>query len=89
VFEKKIIKIFTQCHVYTQSPPGLHPKVNIQSTLRNAPDLRKNVSLTVLFGRDSNYYKISTQSDMCIYTHTVYSIQSLDEQEKEKEKEMG
>jgi len=47
--------------------------------------LCKNVSLAILFGTDSNYYKTSTQSDMCIYTHTVHSIQSLDEQEKEKE----
>ena len=46
----------------------------IQSTLRTAPDLCKNISLTILFGRDGDSYKISTQSDMCKYKHTLQNI---------------
>jgi hypothetical protein len=40
-------------------------------------DLCKNVSLAVLFGSNDNSYTISTQSDMCLYTHTLYNIQTL------------
>jgi hypothetical protein len=46
------------------------PLINIQSTLRTAPDLCKNVSLAVLFGSSGNSYTIFTQLDMCIYTHS-------------------
>ena len=48
------------------------PTINIQSTLRTAPDLCQNVSLTVLFGSNGNLYTMSTQPDMCVYvcTHT-------------------
>ena len=38
--------------------------INIQSTLRTAPDLCKNVSFTMLFGRKGNSYPVSTQSDV-------------------------
>ena len=50
------------------------PVIDVQSTLPTAPDLCKNVSLTVLFGSSGNSYTLSSQSDMCacvyIYTHT-------------------
>jgi len=39
--------------------------INIQSTLRTAPDLCQNVSLAVLFGRNGNSYTVCTQSDVC------------------------
>ena len=39
------------------------------------PDLCKNVSLAVLFGNKSNSYRISTQSDMCIYTNIFFTVQ--------------
>ena len=46
--------------------------INIQSTLRTAPDLRKNISIAVLFGSNGNSYIISTQSDMCKYTRVLH-----------------
>jgi len=58
------------------SPP------RIQSTLRNAHDICKNISLTLLFGSDGDSYKISTQSDMCKYTHVLQNIDSLGGQKK-------
>ena len=39
------------------------PTINIQWTLRTAPDLSKNISLAVLFGRNGNSYAVSMQSD--------------------------
>jgi hypothetical protein len=47
------------------------PMINIQSTLRTAPDLCKNISLAVLFGRNDNSYTISMQSDMCRCTRIL------------------
>jgi hypothetical protein len=43
-------RTFFHCHVFTQSLPGRCPS-NIQSTLRTASGLYKNVSLAVLFGK--------------------------------------
>jgi hypothetical protein len=57
---------FVQCHVFAQSPPDRRPVINIQSTLRTAPDLCKYISLAVLFGRNGNSYTVSTRSDMRI-----------------------
>jgi hypothetical protein len=47
MFQKKTVKRFVQCHVFAQSPPGRlsGDKCPVQSTLRTAPDLCKNVSL--------------------------------------------
>ena len=43
---------------------------SIKSTLRTAPEFCKNVfSTAVLFGNKCNSLKVSTQSDMCIYTY--------------------
>jgi len=53
-------------HSYRQAGA---PVINVQSTLRTAPDLCRNVSAAVSFGSNGNSYTISTQSDMCIYTH--------------------
>jgi len=47
-----------------------------------APDLCKNVSLAVLFGSKGNSYTVSTQSDICIYTHILHNIQKLDGEKK-------
>jgi hypothetical protein len=46
--------------------------INIQSTLRNAPDLCKNVSLAVLFCINGNSHAISTQT--CVYIHMSFTI---------------
>lgn len=51
--------------------------INIQSTLRTASDLCKNVSLAVLFGSNINSYTISTQSDMCICTRIPHNVETL------------
>jgi len=49
------------------------PMINIQSTLRTAPNLCKNVSLAVMFASNGNSYTASTQSDVCrpIYTYSL------------------
>ena len=40
--------------------------INLESTLRTAPDLRENVPLAVLYGINGNSYTFYTQSDMCV-----------------------
>ena len=67
---KKTVKRFMQCHVFAQSPPDGAPMINIQSTLRKAPDSYTNVSLAVLLCNNANSCPISILSDMYIYTHT-------------------
>jgi hypothetical protein len=47
---------------------------NIQSPICSAPDLCKNVSLAVLFGRNGKSHKISKQSDMCICELILHNI---------------
>jgi hypothetical protein len=49
----------------------------IQSTLPIAPDLCKNVSLALLFGRNGNSYTVCTQSSMCMCAHVRHNIQTL------------
>jgi len=53
------------------------PVINIQSKLCTAPDLCKNISLTVLLGSAGNSYKLCMQSHMCIDTHIVHRIETL------------
>ena len=45
------------------------PIMNIQSTLRTAPDLCENVSLRVLFGSDGNSYAVSIQIRVCVWVY--------------------
>jgi len=40
--------------------------MNIQSTLRTAPNLCINVSLTVIFGSNGNSFTVCTQPDVCV-----------------------
>jgi len=58
--------------------------INIQSKLRTATDLCKNVSFIALFGISGNLYTIPTQSDMCAYTHILHNTETLVEQNKQK-----
>jgi hypothetical protein len=58
--------------------------INIHSTLRTAPDLCKNISLAVLFGRNGNLYTVFRQADMCIYTHILHDVETLVGQTKYK-----
>jgi hypothetical protein len=51
------------------------PVINIQSTLRSASDLCKNVSLALLFGSNDNPYTICTLSGMCTYIY-IYTCSS-------------
>jgi len=50
--------------------------INIQSTIRIALNLFKNVALAVLFDSNGTSYTVCTQSDMCICTH-IHNIQTL------------
>jgi hypothetical protein len=47
--------------------------INIQSALRNTPDLCNNISLAVLFGSNGHSYTVSTLSGMCVYTHILHN----------------
>ena len=47
--------------------------INIQSTLRTAPICVKMCA--VFFGSNSNSYTVCTQSDMCVYTHILCTVQ--------------
>jgi hypothetical protein len=59
-------------------------RVNIQSTLRAAPDLCKIVSLAVLIGSNGNSHTFSVQSDMCTCTHFLHTVVRLVGQNKKK-----
>ena len=50
--------------------------ISIQSTFRNAANLCKNVSLTILFSCNGSSYIFSTQSDMCVCTHMFHSVET-------------
>jgi len=59
----------------TYSPSHRHvstPAINIQSSLRTAPDLCKNISLAVLFRSNGDSCTLCAQSDTCrpIYTYS-------------------
>jgi hypothetical protein len=57
--------------------PVIRRKYPVQPTLRNAPNLCENVSLTVLFGSNDNSYTTPTQSDMRVHTHILYNTEKL------------
>jgi hypothetical protein len=71
-FDKKIVKYFVQCYVFTQSLLGWHPVINIQSSLYTTPDLCKNVSLTVLYGNNGNSYS-SLHGQKCVHIHIFFT----------------
>jgi hypothetical protein len=51
------------------------PTINIKSTLEKGFTL-------VLFGSNVNSYTLCYQSDMCVYTHVLHSIEKLVGQRK-------
>jgi hypothetical protein len=62
--------------------------INIQSTLRTAPDLCTNVALAVLICNSGNSYTVSTQSD--VYgTYTCSSKHGKADLAQIKRKAMG
>ena len=62
------------------------PTINIQSTLRTAPDWCKNVPLAALFGSNGNSFTISVQTGMCICVHVLNNIEKVFGQENRKKK---
>ena len=60
LFEKKILKLLSSAtYSPTHRQAGI-PVISIQSSLRSAPDLCKNVPFVVLFGSNSNPYTRTT-----------------------------
>ena len=57
--------------------PAGDQMINIQSTLRTAPDLFKKYSLAVLIGNNGNSCTVSIQSDMFIYKHILQNVEAL------------
>jgi len=49
----------------------------MQSTVHITVNMYKNIPLTVLFASTSNSCPVSTQSDMCMYTHIVHTAEML------------
>ena len=74
-------RVYTVLSNVTYSPSHrqtVAPVVNAQSTLRTATDLRKNVSLAVLFGSDGNSCSLHTVRYVYIlYTHILHNIETL------------
>jgi len=60
--------------LYSRHQAGT-PMINILSALHTALNLCKNDSLAVLFGRNNNTYTVCMQSDMCVYTYILHSIE--------------
>jgi hypothetical protein len=58
------------------------PIINVQSKLRIAPDLCKNVSLAMLISTNGNTYTFSTPSDIYIYIYILSKIDALAGQTK-------
>ena len=86
LFEKTTVNVlFNLTRLLSHRQAGT-PMTDIQSTLRSAPDLCKNVPLAVLFGSNGNSYTISTLSDMCICTPFLRHIEKLVGQKKLKKK---
>ena len=56
--------------------------INVQSTLRTVPDLRKNVSQVVVLGSDGNAYTLFTQPDVCVCVHILHNMETLVGQKK-------
>ena len=78
LFEKGTIKVLSNATYSLSHRHAGAPMINIQSTLRTAPDVRKNVSLTL------SYYLVATvihmqslRSQICvyIYIHIFFTIQ--------------
>jgi len=79
LFEKKIVKLLSNSPSHRQIKA---PVINIRPTLRTAPVLCTNVSLTVLFGSEGNSYAMSTQVDTCMYPRVLHNTDTLVGQKK-------
>jgi hypothetical protein len=85
MFKKKTVKRFAQCHVFAQSPPGRRSsdKCPVQSTLRTAPDLCKNVVLQSCLVVTVIHIQ-SLHSQTCVYIRIFFNIEMLFGQKKWK-----
>ena len=88
VWKRRLQNILSNFTYFPSHRQADAPTINMQPTLRTAPDLCKNVSLAVLFVSSSNSNTFSKQSDMCMYvcmrTHILHSIEILIGQKKLK-----
>jgi hypothetical protein len=73
-YENQTVKRFVQCHVFAQSQPGRHPIIKTQAILHSAYSCVRKFH--------AQYYMVETQSDMCIYRHTLRHIEMLVGQKK-------
>lgn len=94
MFKQKIVKQFAQCHVFTQSPPVRNPGDYVQSTLRSAPDLCKNISLrrclvaTVIRTQSVRIRCVYVYTHRCayVYTHTFFQFTDAGRRQKKKKR---
>jgi len=63
------------------------PMMHIQSSSHTASDLCKHISLALLFVSNGISCTISTQSDMCMHTHSSQDIEAG--RAKEMKKKLG
>ena len=86
LFEKNTVKDLSNATFSLSHRQAGAPMINIQSTLRTAPDLCKNVSFAVLFGNNGNSHAVPTHSDiyvsvcvknMCMYTLILHNVETL------------
>ena len=78
LFEKTVLNV-----TYSLSHRQVRVKtINIQSTLRSAPNFCQNISLAVFFGSNGNSHTVCTQSDMCKYIYFLHNIETLVGQKK-------
>jgi hypothetical protein len=91
LFRTKIAKGPVHCHVFASHRQAGAPVINIQSTLRTAPDLCKSVPLAAIFGTNSNHIQsLRSQMCVCVYRHThTYSSQYGDSGRKMEVKTIG
>jgi len=76
LFQKNTIQLSVQCHVFAQLQSDRHLNGNIQSKLRAAFDLCKNISLhCYLVTMVINIQ--SVRSQVCMYTHILHNIEML------------
>jgi hypothetical protein len=58
--------------------------IYIQSTLRNAPHVCRNASLSELFGNNGNIHTVFTQANMCVHTNVLHTAETVVGQKKFK-----
>jgi len=76
LFQKKTIQLSVQCHVFAQLQSDRHLNGNIQSKLRAAFDLCKNVSLHCYLVTMVIHIQ-SVRNQVCMYTQILHNIETL------------